>query len=144
MNFKDVIKRVFLYFKRDPKECVALICAACIMAISFLTASYPAFAAPASWDDVSADVIALKNAYIDYFKSLSSSDFGDVLGSAVDIPISWLKTMSDGALAISPVDDLYYYLKDGVLQYEDNREHRSGGGGGRRRGEATEIKPELP
>lgn len=52
--------------------------------------------------------------------------------------------MSDGALAISPVDDLYYYLKDGVLQYEDNREHRSGGGGGRRRGEATEIKPELP
>lgn len=60
MNFKDVIKRVFLYFKRDPKECVALICAACIMAISFLTASYPAFAAPASWDDVSADAIALK------------------------------------------------------------------------------------
>ena len=52
--------------------------------------------------------------------------------------------MSDGAIAISPVDDLYYYLKDGVLQYEDNREHRSGGGGGRRRGEATEIKPELP
>lgn len=144
MNFKDVIKRVFLYFKRDPKECVALICAACIMAISFLTASYPAFAAATSWDDVSADAIALKNAYIDYFKSLSSSDFGDVLGSAVDIPISWLKTMSDGALAISPVDDLYYYLKDGVLQYEDNREHRSGGGGGRRRGEATEIKPELP
>lgn len=144
MNFKDVIKRVFLYFKRDPKECVALICAACIMAISFLTASYPVFAAATSWDDVSADAIALKNAYIDYFKSLSSSDFGDVLGSAVDIPISWLKTMSDGALAISPVDDLYYYLKDGVLQYEDNREHRSGGGGGRRRGEATEIKPELP
>ncbi len=144
MNFKDVIKRVFLYFKRDPKECVALICAACIMVISFLTASYPAFAAATSWDDVSADAIALKNAYIDYFKSLSSSDFGDVLGSAVDIPISWLKTMSDGALAISPVDDLYYYLKDGVLQYEDNREHRSGGGGGRRRGEATEIKPELP
>ena len=144
MNFKDVIKRVFLYFKRDPKECVALICAACIMAISFLTASYPAFAAATSWDDVSADAIALKNAYIDYFKSLSSSDFGDVLGSAVDIPISWLKTMSDGALAISPVDDLYYYLEDGVLQYEDNREHRSGGGGGRRRGEATEIKPELP
>ena len=144
MNFKDVIKRVFLYFKRDPKECVALICAACIMAISFLTASYPAFAAATSWDDVSADAIALKNAYIDYFKSLSSGDFGDVLGSAVDIPISWLKTMSDGALAISPVDDLYYYLKDGVLQYEDNREHRSGGGGGRRRGKATEIKPELP
>lgn len=144
MNFKDVIKRVFLYFKRDSKECVALICAVCIMAISFLTASYPAFAAATSWDDVSADAIALKNAYIDYFKSLSSGDFGDVLGSAVDIPISWLKTMSDGALAISPVDDLYYYLKDGVLQYEDNREHRSGGGGGRRRGEATEIKPELP
>lgn len=144
MKIRRFIKRFVSFIKRDPKEYVALICAACIMAISFLTASYPAFAAATSWDDVSADAIALKNAYIDYFKSLSSGDFGDVLGSAVDIPISWLKTMSDGALAISPVDDLYYYLKDGVLQYEDNREHRSGGGGGRRRGEATEIKPELP
>lgn len=144
MKFKNIIKRVFLYFKRDLKECVALICAACIMVISFLTASYPAFAAAASWDDVSADAIALKNAYIDYFKSLSSGDLGDVLGGVVDIPISWLKTMSDGTLAISPVDDLYYYLIDGVLQFEDNREHRSGGGGGRRRGEATEIKPDLP
>ena len=144
MKIRRFIKRFVSFIKRDPKEYVALICAACIMAISFLTASYPAFAAATSWDDVSADAIALKNAYIDYFKSLSSGDFGDVLGSAVDIPISWLKTMSDGALAISPVDDLYYYLKDGVLQYEDNRAHRSGGGGGRRRGEATEIKPELP
>lgn len=144
MKIRRFIKRFVSFIKRDPKEYVALICAACIMAISFLTASYPAFAAATSWDDVSADAIALKNAYIDYFKSLSSGDFGDVLGSAVDIPISWLKTMSDGALAISPVDDLYYYLKDGVLQYEDNREHRSGGGGGRRRGEATDIKPELP
>ena len=144
MKIRRFIKRFVSFIKRDPKEYVALICAACIMAISFLTASYPAFAAATSWDDVSADAIALKNAYIDYFKSLSSGDFGDVLGSAVDIPISWLKTLSDGALALSPVDDFYYYLVDGVLQYEDNRAHCSGGGGGCCRGEATEIKPVLP
>lgn len=97
-----------------------------------------------SWDDVGADAIALKNAYVEYVKSFGSGDIGEVIGKGVDIPISWLKTLSDGALAISPVDDLYYYLSNGVLQYEDNREHRSGGGGGRRRGEAKEIQPDIP
>lgn len=96
-----------------------------------------------SWDDVGADAIALKNAYVEYVKSFGSGDIGEVIGKGVDIPISWLKTLSDGALAISPVDDLYYYLYNGVLQYDDNREHRSGGGGGRRRGEAKEIQPDI-
>lgn len=100
---------------------------------------------PSSWDDVGEDAIKLRDAYLEYFDKVGSGDFiGAVVTGVVDLPISWLKTMSDGALAISPVDDLYYYLKDGVLQFEDNREHRAGGGGGRRRGEATEIQPEVP
>lgn len=121
MNFKDVIKRVFLYFKRDPKECVALICAACIMAISFLTASYPAFAADTvktwnDWDEVGDDAIALRDAYVKYLRKFGEGDFIGALGRGVDIPIKWLKLLSDGRLVLSPCDDIIYFLKDNVLQ----------------------------
>ena len=121
MNFKDVIKRVFLYFKRDPKECVALICAACIMAISFLTASYPAFAADTvktwnDWDEVGDDAIALRDAYVKYLREVGEGDFIGALGKGVDVPIKWLKLLSDGRLVLSPCDDIIYFLKDNVLQ----------------------------
>lgn len=82
-----------------------------------------------SWDDVGEDAIALKNAYVEYVKSFGSGDIGEVIGKGVDIPISWLKTLSDGALAISPVDDVYYFLKNNVLCGAVG--HRSGGGSGR-------------
>lgn len=96
------------------------------------------------WDEVGEDAIALKDAYVKYLREVGEGDFIGALGKGVDVPIKWLKLLSDGRLVLSPCDDFIYFLKDGVLQYEDNREHRSGGGGGRRRGEATEIKPELP
>ena len=121
MNFKDVIKRVFLYFKRDPKECVALICAVCIIAISFFTASYPAFAADTvktwnDWDEVGEDAIALRDAYVKYLREVGEGDFIGALGKGVDVPIKWLKLLSDGRLVLSPCDDIIYFLKDNVLQ----------------------------
>ena len=105
-----------------------------------------AFAAnPASWEDVGEDAIKLRDAYAKILAEAGDGDFiGAAVKSGVDLPIAWLTTLKDGALAISPVDDLYYYFSDGKLVYDDNREHRSGGGGGRRHGEATEIQPEVP
>lgn len=98
-----------------------------------------------SWDDVGDDALKLRDAYLKYLDNVGDGDFiGAVVTGGVDLPIAWLTTLKDGVLAISPVDDLFYYLKDGELQYEDNREHRAGGGGGQRRGEAAEISPEVP
>ena len=108
--------------------------------------TYIAFASDnfASWDDVGEDVIKVRDAYFEYFKNAVQGNFiGAAVTAAVDVPIAWLTTLSDGVRAISPVDDLYYYLKDGVLQYEDNMEHHGYSWAGRRRGEASEIKPEV-
>ena len=105
-----------------------------------------AFAAnPESWEDAGEDAIKLRDAYAKILAEAGDGDFiGAAVKSGVDLPIAWLTTLKDGALAISPVDDLYYYFSDGKLVYDDNREHRTGGGGGRRHGEATEIQPEVP
>ena len=121
MKFKDFLKHVFLYFKRDPKEFVALICAVCIIAISFFTASYPAFAADTvktwnDWDEVGEDAIALRDAYVKYLREVGEGDFIGALGKGVDVPIKWLKLLSDGRLVLSPCDDIIYFLKDNVLQ----------------------------
>lgn len=118
--------------------------------LSFFGTAYSftviAFAAnPKSWEDAGEDAIKLRDAYANILAEAGDGDFiGAAVKSGVDLPIAWLTTFKDGALAISPVDDLYYYFSDGKLVYDDNREHRSGGGGGRRHGEATEIQPEVP
>lgn len=121
MKIRRFIKRFVSFIKRDPKECVALICAACIMAISFLTASYPAFAADTvktwnDWDEVGDDAIALRDAYVKYLREVGEGDFIGALGKGVDVPIKWLKLLSDGRLVLSPCDDIIYFLKDNVLQ----------------------------
>lgn len=133
--------KVINFIKHNWNKIISGLCAVCISALCI---SDFAYASSDQWAALGEDAVALKNAYVNYVKSLSSGSISEVFGSAVDIPTSWLKTMSDGVLAISPVDDLFYFLSDGKLQYEDNRSHRAGGGGGRRRGEATEIKPDVP
>lgn len=133
--------KIIKFFKHNWNKIISGLCAVCISALCI---SDFAYASSDQWAALGEDAVALKNAYVNYVKSLSSGSISEVFGSAVDIPTSWLKTMSDGVLAISPVDDLFYFLSDGKLQYEDNRSHRAGGGGGRRRGEATEIKPDVP
>lgn len=133
--------KVIKFFKHNWNKIISGLCAVCISALCI---SDFAYASSDQWAALGEDAVALKNAYVNYVKSLSSGSISEVFGSAVDIPTSWLKTMSDGVLAISPVDDLFYFFSDGKLQYEDNRSHRAGGGGGRRRGEATEIKPDVP
>ena len=106
---------------------LSVLCAICI---TFLTvASGFAMAAsgsPVSWDDVSDDVIALRDAYFAYFSSLGDKNFfSNSIKAAADIPISWVKTVNDLGWCISPVDNIYYYLKDGKLSI------RSTGGGER-------------
>ena len=133
--------KIIKFFKHNWNKIISGLCAVCISALCI---SDFAYASSDQWAALGEDAVALKNAYVNYVKSLSSGSISEVFGSAVDIPTSWLKTMSDGVLAISPVDDLFYFFSDGKLQYEDNRSHRAGGGGGRRRGEATEIKPDVP
>lgn len=68
------------------------------------------------WDDVGEDAIALKDAYVKYLREVGEGDFIGALGKGVDVPIKWLKLLSDGRLVLSPCDDVIYFLNDGVLQ----------------------------
>lgn len=134
--------KILAFLKKHLHNITAFSCAVVIAVMSVVSAlSVPASAAPVSWDDVGEDAIKVRDAYFEYFKKAVQGDFiGAAVTAAVDVPTSWLKTLSDGVMVISPLDDLFYYLKDGVLQYEDNRGHSTAG---RRHGEASEIKPEV-
>lgn len=68
------------------------------------------------WDEVGDDAIALKDAYVKYLREVGEGDFIGALGEGVDVPIKWLKLLSDGRLVLSPCDDIIYFLNDGVLQ----------------------------
>lgn len=68
------------------------------------------------WDEVGEDAIALKDAYVKYLREVGEGDFIGALGKGVDVPIKWLKLLSDGRLVLSPCDDVIYFLKDNVLQ----------------------------
>lgn len=71
----------------------------------------------------------LCNAYINYFNNISSFKFSGL----TEIPKSWFKILSDGACALSPVDDIFYFLSDGELVVEDHH----GGSSGRHRASDT-------
>ena len=98
-----------------------------------------------SWDTASDNIQALVNAYYNAFKSVGSTRF---FSSVSDIPKTWLKVVSDGALqgvyVLETVDDLYYYLDPLTnkltaytgYHYSGGGGHHyssSGGGGGRNR-----------
>ena len=68
------------------------------------------------WDEVGVDAIALRDAYVKYLREVGEGDFIGALGKGVDVPIKWLKLLSDGRLVLSPCDDVIYFLKDNVLQ----------------------------
>lgn len=68
------------------------------------------------WDEVGEDAIALRDAYVKYLREVGEGDFIGALGKGVDVPIKWLKLLSDGRLVLSPCDDVIYFLKDNVLQ----------------------------
>ena len=121
--------KILAFLKKHLHNITAFSCAVLIAVLSVVPVlSVPASAAPASWDDVGEDVIKLRDAYFEYFKNVTQGDFiAAGVTSAVDIPLSWLSTMADGTVALSPVDDIYYWLNNGVL----TGGHRSGCTGGR-------------
>lgn len=73
----------------------------------------------------------LCNAYIKYFNGLGSLNL--TFSDLTQLPKSWFKVLGDGAFALSPVDDVIYYLVDGQLMVSN----RHGGGGGHHRAEET-------
>lgn len=126
---------------------ISLFCASVIVVLSiFYQISIPVFAASSDWSSLGDDAVALRDAYLRYFNGWCSGSASDIIGGAIDVPVSWFKTLSDGTKVISPVDDWYFYLTDGDdLGGSGGRVH-SGGGGSHSEGVhlASEVAPVLP
>lgn len=126
---------------------ISLFCASVIAVFSiFYQISIPVFAASSDWSSLGDDAVALRDAYLRYFNGWCSGSASDIIGGAIDVPVSWFKTLSDGTKVISPVDDWYFYLTDGDdLGGSGGRVH-SGGGGSHSEGVhlASEVAPVLP
>lgn len=64
---------------------------------------------PVTWEDLGEDAIALRDSYFNLWRSGSAGDF---FRNAADIPVSWFKMLSDGVLALSPIDDLFFTYEE--------------------------------
>ena len=124
-----------------------VLCALCALAVICISvfSSVPAHATSSTWEDLGEDAVALKDAYLRYLNGWGNGSLCDIIGGAVDVPISWYKTLSDGVKAISPVDDWYFYLTEEDQSGGGGGHVRSGssGGGGSDR-PASEVAPVLP
>lgn len=76
------------FLKRHWNKFIAAVCAAGIVFMTVISSvSMAASGSPASWDDVSDDAIALRDAYYEYFINSTSGDFPGAFKTAKDIPI---------------------------------------------------------
>lgn len=78
------------------------------------------------WEAVPEDAIELRDAYYEFLCNITSEEgLSTILGlsqtvtSAVDIPVSWLKLAISGLYAITPYDNIYYWLTNGKLVFDD-------------------------
>lgn len=120
------MNKVVSVLKKYWNKIISAVCALGICAVTVFSMASPAYAVT-SWSDVADDAIAVRDAYFTYWFSHKSS-FGDFIKQASDIPVSWLKFVDSFGWAISPVDDLYYYLND-----SNDLMVAAGGGGGHSR-----------
>lgn len=131
--------------KRHFHKALSIVCASLI---GILTVAYsvsmPAHAASSDWEALGEDVADLYNAYVDYFNGWSEKSIGKVIGSAVDVPLSWLKTLADGSKVISPVDDWYFYLDDDTSGGGGGRVHSGSSGGSGSDRPSSEVAPVVP
>lgn len=125
--------KISLIIKRACTILLSVLCAFCCFLTPVTTIALAAEEAietssdssgAASWSDLADDAIAVRDAYFEYFSSLGKNFLSPSITDPTDIPLSWAKFIQDLGWCISPVDDIYYYLKDGVLCV------RSSGGGG--------------
>lgn len=74
-------------------------------------------AAFTDWEQAGDSAKSLAEAYINYLKDTVTGEL--TYKTYTDIPLAWFKFAVDGALALSPVDDIYYTLRSDGLYKKD-------------------------
>lgn len=115
------------------KHRIMALCLAVMMALSVVVGSVTAFAATdessgsdflddyfSDWEEAGEQAKILRDQYKQFLYNICTQQgLEKILGDAKEIPIAWLRTTKAGVFAISPVDNIYYWLVNGQLVFDD-------------------------
>lgn len=74
----------------------------------------------ADWEEAGEQAIVLRDTFKQFlFNICTDAGLGKILGDAKQIPIAWLRTTKAGVFAITPLDNIYYWLVNNNLVFDD-------------------------
>lgn len=74
----------------------------------------------ADWEEAGEQAIELRDTFKQFlFDICTDAGLGNILGDAKQIPIAWLRMTKARVFALNPVDDIYYWLVDHNLVFDD-------------------------
>lgn len=74
----------------------------------------------ADWEEAGEQAVALRDAYSTFLNTcFSPFSLTKLLGDALQVPVSWLRVTKAGLYAINPLDNVYYWLVNNNLVFDD-------------------------
>lgn len=122
------------------KHKIKALCFAVITALSVVLGSVSAFAAIneasgasefiedvfSDWEEAGDQAVALRDAYYNFLVACTQpEDLKQLLGEGLQIPIAWLRATKAGVYALSPLDNIYYWLTNNKLIFDDRTSGQS-------------------
>lgn len=72
------------------------------------------------WEEAGEQAIVLRDTFKQFlFNVCTDAGLAKILGDAKQIPIAWLRTTKAGVFAITPLDNIYYWLVNNNLVFDD-------------------------
>lgn len=72
------------------------------------------------WEEAGEAAKVLRDQYKQFLYNICTQQgLEKILGDAKEIPIAWLRATKAGVYAISPLDNIYYWLVNGKLVFDD-------------------------
>ena len=72
------------------------------------------------WEEAGEQAIELRDALMTFLNSVTNgSGLNQILGDAKEIPIAWLRATKSGLFALTPADNIYYWLVNHNLIFDD-------------------------
>ncbi len=74
----------------------------------------------ADWEEAGEQAIVLRDTYKQFLYNVcTGAGLQKILGDAKEIPIAWLRTTKAGVFALTPVDNIFYWLVNKQLVFDD-------------------------
>lgn len=72
------------------------------------------------WEEAGEQAKVLRDTYLQFLYNVcTNKGLEKILGDAKEIPIAWLRTTAAGVFALTPIDNIYYWLVGNNLVFDD-------------------------